>query len=331
MFRTTAAGDSIRFKNFGAPAFNAMGVAEDDDENLFLAGYAETADINFNNNCYIIKCTPEGDVLWWRSRPRESWFTHVIAVADGVVAIGYWRQNAFGEAVAFAMKYSTDGDVLWERNLQVADNTQEPCQMNDGFEDADGNLILCGTVENYNNVFNDKGLLFKLSPDGEVVWGRDYAHYGGQNGYHPQVFNAVQPTSDGGFILTGETWGPMPPNPSRLWLLKLDSVGCLVPGCNTVGVEEFESQLQSALHMSPNPASEHLQERLALPEGYRLEGTVQALLLDAQGREVLREQVPTNTTELRGTMDVNGLPTGLYYLHLRDGQKWLAGGKVVVE
>ncbi|MCB9165075.1 MAG: T9SS type A sorting domain-containing protein [Flavobacteriales bacterium] len=69
---------------------------------------------------------------------------------------------------------------------------------------------------------------------------------------------------------------------------------------------------------------------LALPEGYRLEGSAQALLLDAQGKEVLREQVPTNTSELRGQLDVSGLPSGLYYLHLRDAAKWLAGGKVVV-
>jgi hypothetical protein len=58
---------------------------------------------------------------------------------------------------------------------------------------------------------------------------------------------------------------------------------------------------------------------------------VQAVVLDAQGREVLRQRVGTNTTELRGQVDVAGLPAGLYYLHLRDASKWLAGGKVVRE
>ena len=148
---------------------------------------------------------------------------------------------------------------------------------------------------------------------------------------YPQEFYDVKPTSDGGLILTGETNGPAPPNSHRLWLVKLDSMGCLVPGCHTVGVQEFESQLQSALKVSPNPANERVQVSLALPEGYRLEGAVQALLLDAQGKEVLRAQVPTNTTELRGQLDVNGLSPGLYYLHLRDAAKWLAGGKVVME
>jgi hypothetical protein len=54
-------------------------------------------------------------------------------------------------------------------------------------------------------------------------------------------------------------------------------------------------------------------------------------VLDAQGREVLRQRVGTNTTELRGQVDVAGLPAGLYFLHLRDEVRWLAGSKVVVE
>jgi hypothetical protein len=95
-------------------------------------------------------------------------------------------------------------------------------------------------------------------------------------------------------------------------------------------VEEFESNLQDALQLSPNPANEYLQVRLALPEGYRLEGAVQALLLDAQGKEVLRSTIGNTGLGLSGNMDVSGLPSGLYYLHLRDGEKWLAGGKVVL-
>ena len=70
---------------------------------------------------------------------------------------------------------------------------------------------------------------------------------------------------------------------------------------------------------------------LALPEGYRLEGDVQAILVDAQGKEVLRQPASNDTMHLRWIVDVQSLPAGLYYVHLCDASKWLAGGKVVVE
>jgi len=57
---------------------------------------------------------------------------------------------------------------------------------------------------------------------------------------------------------------------------------------------------------------------------------VQAVLLDAQGRGVLRNTTPSNST-IQGRLDVSALHSGIYYLHLRDDQKWLAGAKVVVE
>ncbi len=145
---------------------------------------------------------------------------------------------------------------------------------------------------------------------------------------------SVRSTSDGGLVMCGMTkqgiTDPLPYMQSN-WLLKLDAYGCLVPGCHTVGIRDHELGLQSALHLSPNPAHEQVSVALTLPDGYPLEGTVQAMLLDAQGKEVLQQRVSINTSELRGTLDVGGLPAGLYYLHLRDGVKWLAGGKVVLE
>jgi len=45
----------------------------------------------------------------------------------------------------------------------------------------------------------------------------------------------------------------------------------------------------------------------------------------------LRQPVASTTTELSGMLDVHILPSGLYYLYLRDATKGLAGGQVVAE
>lgn len=331
MFRVGSSGDSIGFKGFGYPAFYANSVAEGNDQELAIAGYGEDSP-PYNGVAYIQKCTSEGQVLWRRHRPPSSSFAQVLRTQNGEwVAFGA-SENAQGHATALICRYSDDGDLIWAKeDIISADNQTRECGFADGFEQPDGTFIVCGTVRNAQLGLFDKGLLYHLDAEGNVLWSRFYSHYAGLPVGYPQRFRDVEPTSDGGFVLTGLTEGISPPNPVRLWLVKLDSMGCLVPGCHTVGVQEFESQLQSALHISPNPASALVSVELALPEGYRLDGAVQTILVDAQGKEVLRQPVSTSTMHLRGTLDVQSLPAGLYYAHLRDPSKWLAGGKVVVE
>jgi outer membrane protein assembly factor BamB len=331
MYRTTSEGDSIRFVNFGYPAFYGYGVVEDDAGDLYIAGYAEDT-APYNGAAYLHKCTPEGQVIWRLARPRPTSFEQVIMTHEGnLLAMGGMR-DAFDRNAALIALYTTDGEEIWSHeDIITADNATRHCSFTDGFELPDSTFIVCGSVRNYTLGLNDKGMLFHLDANGEVIWSRFYAHYPDPSLLYPQFFYDVEPTRDGGFILTGNTHGPTPPNSSRLWLLKLDSLGCLVPGCHTVGVEEFESELQSALQLSPNPASERVQVSLALPEGYRLAGAVQAMLVDAQGKVVLQQTVPANGDLLRANLEVVGLLSGLYYVHLRDAEKWLAGGKVVVE
>jgi hypothetical protein len=174
--------------------------------------------------------------------------------------------------------------------------------------------------------------IWRANAEGDTLYHRKYWYYGGYGAVNTGSYG-MDLTSDGGAIFTGlARQGQDGEFPYRryTWVLKLDEHGCLTPGCHTVGVQEYELALQSALELAPNPASERLSIALALPEGYQLEGAVQAVLLDAQGKQVLQQTLPTGTLELRGTMPVEGLAPGLYYLHLRDGRKWLAGGKVVV-
>jgi hypothetical protein len=332
MFRVTSTGDSIRFVNFGQPSFYAMSVVEDDTGDLYLAGFTDTSIPQFQFRSYLVKCTPEGEVIWWKARPARSGFNGVMRSAQGgVLCFGTSYHPQTDLPRVLLVRYSSSGTELWRReDIISADSELRAANFTNGFQQPDGSYILCGSIRNTQLNLFDKGMLYKFDQNGNEIWSRFYSHYSGLPVGYPQSFKDVKPTSDGGFILTGETNGPSPPNPMRLWLVKLDSMGCLVPGCHTVGVEEFESQLQSALHISPNPANEQFTVDLALPEGYRLEGTVQLLLLDTQGKEVSRQTLGSTTGHVRTSVDVGALPTGLYYVHLRDDVKWLAGGKVMV-
>lgn len=51
------------------------------------------------------------------------------------------------------------------------------------------------------------------------------------------------------------------------------------------------------------------------------------VVCDALGRTIKREAL----TGQRAILDLNGVAAGLYYLHLKDQRRWLAGSKLVVE
>jgi len=90
-----------------------------------------------------------------------------------------------------------------------------------------------------------------------------------------------------------------------------------------VGVEETgEVEAADALRVYPNPAHGQCTVQWARPVSA---GTLE--LVDVLGRVVLN--APAQGTS-KG-MDLGLLPAGTYYLHLRDGKRWLAGRKVVVQ
>jgi len=77
----------LRLSN--VPPFFAMSIAEDADLNLFICGYGESAAQNNINNANLVKCEPDGSVIWRRTKPRYSNYTQVVTTMDdGVVAMG---------------------------------------------------------------------------------------------------------------------------------------------------------------------------------------------------------------------------------------------------
>ena len=150
----------------------------------------------------------------------------------------------------------------------------------------------------------------------------------------------MQPTADGGFVATGTAhWYDQPPEYQTnqlIWVLKTDSLGCVVPGCQNVGVQEYALELNEHLRVWPNPASDVVHLELTLPPGAVLHGAVRAVLLDMLGRQVSTWPVQRQGDVLTLSAPLSpgegqGVRAGTYYLHLTDERRWLAGSTVVIE
>ncbi|MEZ5147725.1 MAG: hypothetical protein R2759_11805 [Bacteroidales bacterium] len=118
----------------------------------------------------------------------------------------------------------------------------------------DGNLIVAGWA--YNDTVSEwvyEGLLYKFSQEGDSIWMRDYNHFNNQ--YDRNFFYDAYPTTDNGFIAIGQARSDIDGN-NKMWIVKVDSMGCDTPGCAT-GTQVFElpSIASNRLIVWPNPTN----------------------------------------------------------------------------
>ncbi len=311
----------------GYANFEGEDVVVGQEGSWFVGGTGNEGSALFK--AYLIRTDSSGTLQWTRILTSQygSYYS-LIALRDGaVVGLGVTAGEGAPD-VSLAIKYDTSGTQVWRKDLLPSDDDDRPSAFNAGYEAEDSTLVICGWLSRSDT--QTKGTVVKLDKEGEVMWTRLYSHYQVVGVLPWQLFWDVKPTSDGGMVLTGEANSEDYPY-AQLWLLKLDSMGCLVPGCGNVGVEEYTDLFNGKLVVAPNPASDNMNLSLHLGEGVSVEGQVRVVVLDATGRRMLEQTVRQNLNQLSATLDVGMLPVGTYYLHLLDAKRWLAGSKVVVE
>jgi hypothetical protein len=308
----------------GYANFDGNDVVEGKDGSWYVCGLGNA----FGTYGYpvLIRSDTLGNELWRRTSATYGYYLSMLETSDSCLVVLGNRGDG-SRVYANAIKFDRDGIVQWVKEPYASSYDEWDCSFKVGYELGDSSLVVAGTVRD--TIVGQAGMLFHLDKDGNTLWQRFYAHYVTNTLNKDQIFWDVKPTSDGGMVLTGETNSDAFPY-AQLWLLKLDSAGCLVPGCGSVGVEEYVDDLNKHLRVWPNPASEVLNLSLTLPEGAHVQGNVRALLLDGAGRVVQEEVVRQDLNHLNANLNVSTLAAGTYYLHLRDGKRWLAGSAVVV-
>ena len=125
---------------------------------------------------------------------------------------------------------------------------------------SEGNYLAVGGT--YDSTYTDgqpyknTGWLIKFDADGNIIWQRRYFNtedYPGQTNY---LYDFVE-LADGDIVAAGERIDLFNDYPQRGWLLRLDSYGCLVPGCESVGIIDSKDEAKY-LSIYPNPISDRL-------------------------------------------------------------------------
>lgn len=320
LIRADANGDTLWTRKYpNNIALEVLGVEQYHDGGFVLTGYR----IGNTNVVFLMRTDANGDPIWVRymgNKGGSNAAVRMLADSSIVSWCGYREPGWPNDHCQFMLtKWDSAGNIIWQKRshyaLYVATFDFEQL--------ADGGFIATG-CQSINAV------LQRFDANGDSLWSRNYQWF-----LHNNFLYDVQPTSDGGFIATGygvQTATDPTPGLQTIIVLKTDSFGCVVPGCHTVGVQEYELSLHEQLRIWPNPVAEGgtVQVQLELPEGYPITGQVRLVVMDALGRGVREERVVKNGNTLSHAFTLAPHSPGLYFLHLADEKKWLAGGKVVV-
>ena len=328
--KTDSLGNEEWLETYGGPLWDGF-VAVDllPDSGFYFGGDKNITSNNIDFSVYRVD--KNGGVLWhkvWGTGYDEP-NAHLCSTSDGNCAVS----GAIGHADDFSLTRpyiakldSADGSILWEHEYGgMAGST--------GFftvkECTNTDLIAAGS--DY-SVAYQRGLLLRATTDGDSLWMRTYYYQDTAITEGTGRFWDVIQTDDGGFIACGwalgQAGGNTPPGYSQdTWVVKVDSMGCIVPGCDATGVTEMITNLKDALTVWPNPAREQAQVGIALPPALRGKSTLTLTVVNATGQAVLS----TAAREGNNTVPLGALSAGLYHVHLSAGNTWISGTKLMIE
>jgi hypothetical protein len=310
LIKTDSLGNLQWQKNFGGP-YHEMGwtIAVTPDSGYLIGGYTYIWETNYSHNALVIKTDSLGNVQWQKELggPFDDCHAVVNVARDGNLFVQF--TYAFSQpypdvplAKLNIIKLDIFGNIIWDKKV----GPLRYISYMDGFyELTNGNILTAG----YHMQAVGVGLatIFMLNSFGDSLWWRDYKRvlYNGTN----TLFN-IQQTTDNGFIACGEVAsGTEPPYGKNMWLLKLDSMGCLVPNCDGVIIVEPENKdNENVMKVFPNPAQNKLNIMVRTSENK----CSVLRIYNMQGLLVAQQKL----TQQQSEMDISELPDGVYIARL---------------
>ena len=188
------------------------------------------------------------------------------------------------------VKINANGNIIWKKSYLPFNSIGSAL----GLAKAhNGGYIYSGLSDNTTN--SVKGYIHRLDENGDSLWYREF----GSSNYSD--FWDIKTTSDGGYIMCGQTGGCNNNGGTCFWLVKTDSLGLLV-----TGIEEETIFKTATLSVYPNPTTTYCTLTATVPQtnhtGAGKKGA-SIILFDMRGKQLLEQplQIGSNTVQLNLT------------------------------
>lgn len=309
IFKLDSIGNVIWSKTYGTSYPEIPRVILKNDQGYLVGGLSWDQQEYYRN--YIFQIDENGNVLWEYLSPLEdkklTAYDILLSTDDEmIIATTYIKSATLNNSKATGGIYKMDSDfnISWETEIKEAPPSNPNYLRNLIHLESENSYVCLGEITNPKR----SAWITKISADGDSLWSRTYTYPNLSNTAIHRVYD-FQPTSDGGFLICGETRADNNVN-QRGWLLKLDEHGCLVPGCHLLdNTITLENDIDVKIY--PNPTSDYLNVfiRASLKKG-------KARILNLEGRVM-------NTFEVEGNYStsitsVSHLAKGIYFLQILD-------------
>jgi len=196
---TTAAGpgDTLWTRTYGGSDYDGgHSVQQTSDGGYIIAAYTQSFGAGLSD-VYLVKTDSSGDTLWTRTyggSASDQGYSVQQTTDSGYIIAGYTRSFGAGYEDVYLVKTDSYGDTLWTRSYGGSGDDQGYSVQ----QTSDGGYIIAGYTSSFGAGYRDFYLL-KTDSSGDTLWTRTYG------GSYTDVGHSVQQTSDGGYIIAGET------------------------------------------------------------------------------------------------------------------------------
>lgn len=278
--------------------------------------YSYSVEVNSNNEYLIagtksvppnkldinwIKTDSLGNLIWDKTigTPNNdhsfSYIKDYNNTGDYIVTSALVESESPVDLQAYIARVNSLGNIIWPDTLGTIGANANEVFANEVEVLPNGDIVAIGGITDVSN-FGVDGWIVKYNGNGEMLWQRYFDKYGGPN---DNYFWDIHQTYDGGFIICGDLTDAAN-SVQKLWVLKLDSMGCEVANCS-VGLED-EIKINQEVLVYPNPTHEVL--NISTTFNYQF-----IYVYNLSGKLV---KTITANTQIK----VSDLPKGMYFLKL---------------
>jgi len=198
LIKVSAQGEEIWSQTFGRPFEDRLFSVDQSADSGFVLTGTTTNLGSGNRDAYLVKASESGDLVWMQAFGEEQDDVgHAVRQTSdrGFIVTGYTKSFDANNYDTWLIKTDEAGELQWQKFYgESGDDRTIYREQTD-----DGGYIMTGYTTGYDSTGWDV-FLVRADFSGAVTWRRTFGGMADDTGY------TVQQTSDGGSILTGETY-----------------------------------------------------------------------------------------------------------------------------